>query len=250
MINSNHVLPWRTEDNKCNVFEYIGEFECIELFVFECNLKISLKRRFFWRLGYGNSFWRRIPYPNLQKNRSFKKKKKEKPTIFLFNSILSIFKRTAHASAVISPFLDAKKRTRKSLQLPTSKNSDWPMTFIVKYNFKSLSISRLQRWWNYRNWDRPYPFLKAKQNNNYDTASKMTKLRGMVKFQTRPVLFRFRSLNIFKYITFIFKYTFTMWSILELGSFLFSTLRSQSSLNLAKFRFGNNDHFDLPARAT
>ena len=35
----------------------------------------------------------------------------------------------------------------------------------------------------------------------------------MAKFQTWPVLFHFRSLNIFKYISFIIKYNFKLWSI-------------------------------------
>ena len=67
------------------------------------------------------------------------------------------------------------------------RNSDCPYTFLkAKQNN------------NYHDEDQPYTFLKTKQNN-YQTTSKITKLRGMTKFQTRPVLFHFQYIT-FQYI--------------------------------------------------
>ena len=45
------------------------------------------------------------------------------------------------------------------------------ITFIIKYNFKSLSISELDSFVSFES-----PFLKAKQNNNNHEPSKMMKL--------------------------------------------------------------------------
>ena len=141
---------------------------------------------------------------------------------------------------------------------------------------RTTTTKWLQRWQNYWNSDRSYPFLKAKQKNNYYAISKTTKLpkfmltipifegletiKRLQRWQNYRVwrssrlglFFRFPSLNIFKSITFIIKYNFKLWSISELGSFVSCFWLWEVSLcfNLVKIRFGNNNCFDLSTRTT
>ena len=88
--------------------------------------KISLMRRFFWRLGYGI-------------------KKKKNPPFFSFIPS-SIFKRTAHSSVVISPFLVAKKKDKKI---------DHSLKLYLIINVMYLNIFRERKWkrtgqvWNF-----------------------------------------------------------------------------------------------------